>query len=300
MPAFSSRRLFALPIVAAVGFTLAIAAAFSNSASAGPPTVVALYQSQGCSSCPPANENILTLTDRPELLVLSFGVIYWDRLGWKDTFASRENTQLQYDYTNGGLKRHFVATPQVVINGQIDILGNKRAELMRAVDGAKLSANAPAVTLSGARLTVAAAASAPAGGADIWLVRYDPRTVQVPIQAGENGGLTPPQCRPRTGPHRWMERQGCNLRPSGGDRPRLPHRHPRAGCVGRAQHRFVQGPAADFVFNHVPRHRHKGLPMTSRTLFASIPAAALALSVAACSPASEDPMAADAMKPAGN
>lgn len=192
MPAFSSRRLFALPIVAAVGFTLAIAVAFSNSASAGPPTVVALYQSQGCLSCPPANENILTLTDRPELLVLSFGVIYWDRLGWKDTFASRENTQLQYDYTNGGLKRHFVATPQVVINGQIDILGNKRAELMRAVDGAKLSANAPAVTLSGARLTVAAAASAPAGGADIWLVRYDPRTVQVPIQAGENGGLTLP------------------------------------------------------------------------------------------------------------
>ena len=66
MPAFSSRRLFAVPIVAAVGFTLAIAAPFANSASAGPPTVVELYQSQGCSSCPPANENILTLTDRPD------------------------------------------------------------------------------------------------------------------------------------------------------------------------------------------------------------------------------------------
>ena len=191
MPAFNSKRLITLPIVAAVGFTLAIAAAFANSTAAGPPTVVELYRSQGCSSCPPANENILTLTDRPDLLVLSFGVIYWDRLGWKDTFASRENTQRQYDDTNGGLKRRFVATPQVVINGQIDIVGNNRAELTPAVDGAKLSASAPAVTLSGARLTVAAA-SAPADGADVWLVRYDPRTVQVPIQAGENGGRTLP------------------------------------------------------------------------------------------------------------
>ena len=191
MSPFNSRLLFALPVVAAVGFALATATAFTNTASAGPPTVVELYQSQGCSSCPPANENILTLTDRPDLLVLSFSVIYWDRLGWKDTFASRENTQRQYDYTNGGLKRQFVATPQVVINGHIDIVGNKHAELTRAVDGAKLPANAPALTLSGNQLTIASA-PAPSGGADVWLVRYDPRTVQVPIQAGENGGRTLP------------------------------------------------------------------------------------------------------------
>ncbi len=191
MSPFNSRLLFALPVVAAVGFALATATAFTNTASAGPPTVVELYQSQGCSSCPPANENILTLTDRPDLLVLSFSVIYWDRLGWKDTFASRENTQRQYDYTNGGLKRQFVATPQVVINGHIDIVGNKRAELTRAVDGAKLPANAPALTLSGNQLTIASA-PAPSGGADVWLVCYDPRTVQVPIQAGENGGRTLP------------------------------------------------------------------------------------------------------------
>ncbi len=191
MSPLNSRLLFALPVVAAVGFALATATAFTNTASAGPPTVVELYQSQGCSSCPPANENILTLTDRPDLLVLSFGVIYWDRLGWKDTFASRENTQRQYDYTNGGLKRQFVATPQVVINGHIDIVGNKRAELTRAVDGAKLPANAPALTLSGNKLTIASA-PAPSGGADVWLVRYDPRTVEVPIQAGENGGRTLP------------------------------------------------------------------------------------------------------------
>ena len=191
MSAFNAKHRFLPRMIAVVGVSFAIATACTDGASAGPPTVVELYQSQGCSSCPPANENILTLTDRPDLLVLSFGVIYWDRLGWKDTFASRENTQRQYDYTNGGLKRRFVATPQVVINGQIDIVGNNRAELTRAVNGARLPASAPALTVSGSSLSIAAAA-APSGGADVWLVRYDPRTVQVPIQAGENGGRTLP------------------------------------------------------------------------------------------------------------
>jgi hypothetical protein len=191
MPVRHAKRSIVARTIAAVAVAGAAISAFACTAAAGPPTVVELYQSQGCSSCPPANENILAIADQPDLLVLSFGVVYWDRLGWKDTFASKENTQRQYDYTNGGLNRRFVATPQVVINGRIDIVGNKRAELTQAIAGAKLPADAPALTLSGAKLTVAAA-TAPSGGADVWLVRYDPRTVQVPIQAGENGGRTLP------------------------------------------------------------------------------------------------------------
>lgn len=185
-------------LVAVVGAAVVATSAFAKEAPAGPPTVVELFQSQGCSSCPPANENILTLTDRPDLLVLSFGVTYWDQLGWKDTFASKANTQRQYDYANGGLHRSNVATPQVVINGHVDIVGVRRNELVHAVDGARLSASAPAISITGATLNVAAA-TAPAANADVWLVRYDPRTVQVPIKAGENGG--------RTLPHRNVVRE---------------------------------------------------------------------------------------------
>lgn len=180
----------------------ALASACSAPAHAGPPTVVEIFQSQGCSSCPPANANILTLADRPDLLVLSFGVTYWDRLGWKDTFASKENTQRQYDYANGGLHRRNVATPQVVINGRIDIVGTRRDELDRAVSGARLPAGAPIIALTEARLSIGAAV-APSGAADVWLVRYDPRTVQVPIGAGENGG--------RTLPHRNVVRELVRL-----------------------------------------------------------------------------------------
>ena len=189
----------------AIRFGAVAAALVVNACSGGAlaqPTVVELFQSQGCSSCPPANENILTLTNRSDLLVLSFGVTYWDRLGWKDTFASKENTQRQYDYANGGLHRRNVATPQVVINGHVDIVGNRREELVRAVDSSKLSASAPTISRSGDKLTVSAASSA-AGIADVWLVRYDPRTVQVPIQAGENGG--------RTLPHRNVVRELVRL-----------------------------------------------------------------------------------------
>lgn len=166
-----------------------------------PPVVVELFQSQGCSSCPPANANILTLVDRPDLLVLSFGVTYWDKLGWKDTFASEDNTRRQYDYADG-LHRRGVATPQVVIDGHIDIVGVDRGELTRAISGARPAGGAPDLKLAGLQLSVSAG-KAPARAADVWLVRYDPRTVQVPINAGENNG--------RTLPHRNVVRELIRL-----------------------------------------------------------------------------------------
>ena len=52
--------------------------------------MVELFTSQGCSSCPPANANLAVLSERPGVLALSFGVTYWDQLGWKDTFAKPE------------------------------------------------------------------------------------------------------------------------------------------------------------------------------------------------------------------
>ena len=66
------------------------------------PTVVELYQSQGCSSCPPAIANVNVLADRPDVLPLIFAVTYWDQLGWKDTFARPEFTRRQYAFASAG------------------------------------------------------------------------------------------------------------------------------------------------------------------------------------------------------
>lgn len=153
------------------------------------PVVVELFQSQGCSDCPPAQENLNRLADRPDVLALSYGVTYWDYLGWKDSFASPQFTRRQRDYAarHGGAG---VATPQYWINGRQTVLGANPARVAQII-GAQGAAHGPALGVAGGRLAIGPG-RAPAGGADVWLVRYDPRTVQVAIRAGENGGRTIP------------------------------------------------------------------------------------------------------------
>lgn len=149
-------------------------------------TVVELFQSQGCSSCPPANANVMALSDRPDLLTLSFGVTYWDQLGWKDTFASPRYTARQWDYAHA-FHRGQVFTPQVVVNGRADVVGQDRSEL-EALIRRQAAGDGPAIRIGKSDVTVGAGA----GTAQVWLVRFDPRIVQVPIARGENSGVTLP------------------------------------------------------------------------------------------------------------
>src|SRR5580698_4743089 len=102
--------------VAALTAGLAVSMSEAGWASASTPlTVVELFQSQGCSDCPPANANLMALGDRPDLITLSFGVTYWDQLGWKDTFASPQYTARQWDYAHA-FHRNNVFTPEIVVN----------------------------------------------------------------------------------------------------------------------------------------------------------------------------------------
>ena len=152
------------------------------------PVVVELFQSQGCSSCPPANANLNALAGRSDVLALSFAITYWDQLGWKDTFASPQFTARQWDYARG-LHHDNVYTPQMVIDGRFDLVGTDAREVERAVAHAALPDNMPSLSLSASRLAVGAGAAA---SADVWLVRYDPRVQQVAIGRGENAGRTLP------------------------------------------------------------------------------------------------------------
>jgi hypothetical protein len=168
---------------------LALAGAAGAAAAQTPLQVVELYTSQGCSSCPPANAAVAQIANRPEILALSFGVTYWDDLGWKDTFAQKKFTDRQWDYARG-LRHDNVGTPQVVINGRADTVGQSVPEIDGALRRAALPAGAPLVTLTLSRVEIAG--SAPRRPADVWLVRYDPNIVQVPIKRGENTGKTLP------------------------------------------------------------------------------------------------------------
>jgi hypothetical protein len=153
------------------------------------PTVVELFTSQGCSSCPPANANLVLLSDRPGILALSFGVTYWDQLGWKDTFAKPEFTDRQVTYETP-LKHTGPFTPQIVVDGRSDVVGN-RLPAIEALIAASPRKDEPTLSLAESGVSIGAG-DAPAPGADVWLVSYDPALVQVPVKRGENDGRTLP------------------------------------------------------------------------------------------------------------
>ena len=170
----------------------ALLLSFAGPAAAAPPpvqpVVVELFTSQGCSSCPPADLALAEVADRPDVIALSFGVTYWDELGWKDTFARPEFTARQRAYARRLGSAPY--TPEVVAAGRTDSVGNSRARLEALIAKSRGPA-AAAITAAPGSATVTAGV-APRGGADVWLVRYDPRTVRVPVKAGENTGKTLP------------------------------------------------------------------------------------------------------------
>jgi len=170
--------------------SLALAAAVTagGAARAQPVQVVELFTSQGCSSCPPADLAVASISGRPDVLALSFGVTYWDDLGWKDTFGQKKFTARQWDYAHG-LHHNQVATPQVVVNGRMDVIGQDPREIDAAIARVRLTAG-PEVALTPGSATVSGAA--PLRAAVVWLVRYNPAVQQVPIRRGENGGKTLP------------------------------------------------------------------------------------------------------------
>jgi hypothetical protein len=153
------------------------------------PTVVELFTSQGCSSCPPANANLAAISERPGILALSFSVTYWDQLGWKDTFAKPEFTARQIGY-EPRLDHDGPFTPQIVVDGHRDTIGNRLGEI-EALIGADRHRDHPALSIGEKNISIGAGA-APPGGADIWLVAYDPRKIDVAVGRGENAGRTLP------------------------------------------------------------------------------------------------------------
>jgi hypothetical protein len=169
------------------GLMLATAGSTAALADQRSPVVIELFTSQGCSSCPPANANLITLSQRADVLALSFAVTYWDRLGWKDTFGKPEFTERQIVY-EPALEQFGPYTPQMVVNGRTTAVGNRLDEVEALIASAE-PLPGPALDLGTAMISIAAG-SAPGTGADIWRVIYDPRTIDVPIGSGENTGRT--------------------------------------------------------------------------------------------------------------
>jgi len=177
--------------LALVALGLAVAGGRASAASPAPDLVVVeLFTSQGCSSCPVADALLAELADRPDVLPLSLFVDYWDYLGWRDTLARPENTKRQYAYAQS-LKTYAPYTPQIVVDGRKDVVGNNKREVIWAIEDRvkRRAAPVPLTVEPGPdTVTIVVGAGQPAE-ATVWLVRYAPR-MTVAIGRGENGGRT--------------------------------------------------------------------------------------------------------------
>ncbi len=110
-----------IPALSAFALLVLASAAFASDR----PTVVELYTSQGCHSCPPADAYLGELAKRDDILALSFHVDYWDYIGWKDVYALPANTPRQRAYAKH-LGMRYVYTPQMVVQGMAHATGSDR------------------------------------------------------------------------------------------------------------------------------------------------------------------------------
>jgi hypothetical protein len=176
------RKLRALALFAAVTISAA------TPALAGGKSIIELFTSQGCNSCPPADKLLGTLMKEPNLIPLTLSVDYWDYLGWKDTLALHSHTKRQRSYAKvrGDMN---VYTPQAVVNGATYAVGSDA----RAINAALRNhpSSEPEIPLSvkrdGENISVDVGASQ--GKATVWMLSVQSKA-EVQIAKGENKGAT--------------------------------------------------------------------------------------------------------------
>ncbi len=98
--------------------------------------VIELFTSEGCSSCPPADKLLETIDKEyagKNVLVLSYHVDYWNKLGWKDEFSNAENTARQNYYANH-FRLNSIYTPQAVVNGTTEFVGSDRNKMTKSIE----------------------------------------------------------------------------------------------------------------------------------------------------------------------
>lgn len=178
----ASNRPLTVPGLAAVAAVLLAA----QPAAAEPrPVVLELFTSQGCNSCPPADELLGQLAGRSDVIALAYHIDYWDRLGWKDPFSSASATQRQYRYAKR-MGSGSVYTPQMVVDGTDGMVGSDSGTIGHAIEKPR-SGVAVSATRDDAGLKLAIGASPDAGSADIVVVAYSEKA-DTRVLRGENAG----------------------------------------------------------------------------------------------------------------
>lgn len=154
--------------------------------------VLELFTSQGCSSCPSADRLLEKYSTKDNVIALSFHVDYWNRLGWKDPYSSKEFTKRQYDYAsalNAG-----VYTPQLVINGQSEMVGSDARKIDNTLkkvwsENQASEVSIQSVKLENGKAMISYSLTGNTANASLNIAIVEKKTTTA-IKAGENGGVT--------------------------------------------------------------------------------------------------------------
>jgi len=164
---------------------LAAPASLAGEMKLRPVAVVELFTSQGCSSCPPADVLLGELAQRPDVITLGYHVDYWDYIGWTDTFGSERYSDLQRAYArNFGSSR--VYTPQMVINGEVEVIGSRREEVLAAIAAVGMELQIDLVR-DEQYLNIQIGGAGGEEDAVVWLISFI-TSAAVDVARGENGG----------------------------------------------------------------------------------------------------------------
>lgn len=187
------KRAFLILLLASV----VVAAVFAMERASAPKigermVVVELFTSQGCSSCPPADELLRRIARDPKLhgkvIPLAFHVDYWNSLGWRDPFSSRDWSARQRDYVRA-MKLASAYTPQIIVNGTRQMVGSSSFEVYKAIEDESRRAAEGTVTLTPAPGGYIVRATSPHRDADLVVVTFE-NGATTHVTAGENNGKT--------------------------------------------------------------------------------------------------------------
>ena len=178
-------------VSATFGLCLAAAGMADAQATSRSAVVVELFTSQGCASCPPADDFFADLAADPDVIPLALHVDYWDYIGWPDKFADPKFTDRQKAYASVAGSR-MIYTPQLIIGGLDQVEGNQPAQVEALIRRHLDAAQGVTLTLERDGDTIVIRAVAPGAFAEpvrVQLVRFRPAET-VTIERGENAGRT--------------------------------------------------------------------------------------------------------------
>jgi len=178
---------FSAPIFALLALVLTPLTAFGGEVRQSPVAVLELFTSEGCSSCPPADALLGEYGARADVVTLAYHVDYWDYIGWRDTFGDPAYSTYQRAYATAQGKGR-IYTPQLMVNGEEDVVGSRRDDVARAVARAALKVPVR-LTVRDDMLEVNASGDTGLPESAVWLVAFRSRA-EVEVARGENRGAT--------------------------------------------------------------------------------------------------------------